>query len=193
MAGTQSFRSKRLPRTAGLPANQLTHSRGSHNSRQFDEPPANTRRKAAWARLIQTAYEVDPLECVNCGSNMRITALIDDVDMVERILKHLKVWDHQPDTITPAGPDPPLPQGETLSLTYHPVPAHLKSTSARPCGPVMVGSPGSGKSATQSARIRFIPRPADWFRGFVLAPTKDQSAPIALPDLYLVGGLGRHN
>ena len=60
------------------------------------EPPANTRRKAAWARLIQKAYEVDPLECVNCGSNMRIIALIDDVDVVERILKHLKVWDPQP-------------------------------------------------------------------------------------------------
>ncbi len=88
----------------------------------IDEPPANTRRKAAWARLIQKVYEVDPLACVNCGSNMRIIALIDDVDVVERILKHLKVWDPQPDTLTPAGPDPPLPQGETLSLTYHPVP-----------------------------------------------------------------------
>jgi len=90
--------------------------------RLFDEPLANTRRKAAWARLIQKVYEVDPLACVNCGSNMRIIALIDDVDVVERILKHLKVWDPQPDTLTPAGPDPPLPQGETLSLTYHPVP-----------------------------------------------------------------------
>jgi hypothetical protein len=34
----------------------------------------------------------------------------------------MKVWDPQPDTLTPADPDPPLPQGETLSLTYHPVP-----------------------------------------------------------------------
>jgi hypothetical protein len=42
----------------------------------IDEPPANTRRKTAWTRLIQKVYEVDP----------------------------------------------PLPQGETLSLTYHPVP-----------------------------------------------------------------------
>jgi len=53
---------------------------------------------------------------------MRIIALIDDVDVVERILKHLKVWDPQPDTLTPADPDPPSPQGETLPLTYHPVP-----------------------------------------------------------------------
>ena len=29
---------------------------------------------------------------------------------------------HEDATLTPAGPDPPLPQGETLSLTYHPVP-----------------------------------------------------------------------
>ena len=53
---------------------------------------------------------------------MRIIALIDDVDVVERILRHLDQWDPLPDTLAPAGPDPPLPQGETLPLTYHPVP-----------------------------------------------------------------------
>ena len=89
---------------------------------RIDEPPPNTRRNASWARLIQKVYEVNPLECVNCGSNMRIIALIDDVDVVERILRHLNRWDPQPDTLTPAGPDPPLPLGETLPLTYHPVP-----------------------------------------------------------------------
>ena len=78
----------------------------------IDEPAANTHRKSAWARLIQKVYEVDPLACVNCGSNMRIIALIDDVDVVEQILKHLKIRVPQPDTLTPAGPDPPWPQGE---------------------------------------------------------------------------------
>ena len=67
----------------------------------------NSRRNAAWVRLLQTVYEVDPLASVNCGSNIRIIAFIDDVDVVERILKHLKVWDPQPDTLTPSGPDPP--------------------------------------------------------------------------------------
>ena len=62
---------------------------------RLDEPPADSRRKASWARLIQKVYEVD---------------------------KHLDAWDSQPDTLTPAGPDPPLPEGETLPLTYHPVP-----------------------------------------------------------------------
>ncbi len=53
---------------------------------------------------------------------MRIIALIDDADVVERILRHLKVWDTIPDPISPAGPDPPWPDGETLPLTYPPVP-----------------------------------------------------------------------
>jgi len=53
---------------------------------------------------------------------MRIIAFIDDIDVIERILKHLNVWDPPPNTLTPTGPDPPLPQGETLPLTYHALP-----------------------------------------------------------------------
>jgi len=53
---------------------------------------------------------------------MRIIALIDDDAVIERILRHLKVWDPGPATIQPAGRDPPWPQGENLPLTYHPVP-----------------------------------------------------------------------
>ena len=45
----------------------------------IDEPPANTRRKASLARLIQKVYEVDPLDCANRGSSMRIVALIAEV------------------------------------------------------------------------------------------------------------------
>ena len=88
----------------------------------IDDTPVDTRRKANWARLIQKVYEVDPLECRHCGGALRIIALIDDADVIERILKHLDRWNPTPETITSAGPDPPLPEGETLPLTYHPVP-----------------------------------------------------------------------
>lgn len=73
---------------------------------------------------------------------------------------HLKVWDPQPDTITPAGPDPPLPQGETLSLTYHPVPAHLTRSPRMSFGPAMAEPPRFGKLAERDTRIwsRFMPR-----------------------------------
>ena len=53
---------------------------------------------------------------------MRIITLINDVDVVKRILKHLKVWHPRTKSRSPAGPDPPWPEGETIPLTYHPVP-----------------------------------------------------------------------
>ena len=58
-----------------------------------DDSPLDTRRKANRARLIQKVYEVDPLECAHCGAIMRSIALIDEPDVVERILKHLSVCD----------------------------------------------------------------------------------------------------
>ena len=88
----------------------------------IDDSPADSRRKANWARLILKVYAVDPLECPNCGATIRIIALIDHADVVERIRKHLKVWDPIPDAVKPSGPDPPWPKGETLPLTYHPLP-----------------------------------------------------------------------
>ena len=72
--------------------------------------------------LILGVRQLDPPECANCGATMRVIALIDDAGVLERILKHLDAWDPQPDTLTPAGPDPPLSRGETIPLTDHPLP-----------------------------------------------------------------------
>ena len=104
----------------------------------IDESPVDARHKANRARLIQQVYEIDPLECPNCGATMRIIALIDDANVVERTLRYLKVWDPIPDPITAAGPDPVSatatyiaetlaflkvgPKGETLPLSCHPLP-----------------------------------------------------------------------
>ena len=93
---------------------------------------------SATLALPCAAYKFDPLEYPNCGATMRSVALIDDADVIERILKHLNVWDPLPDPVKPPGPDPVSamathvagppafleagPKGETLTLTYHPVP-----------------------------------------------------------------------
>ncbi|MDP6673822.1 MAG: transposase [Gammaproteobacteria bacterium] len=104
-------------------ARRLAEPQGEqHVQVTVDDRPPDRRCKATWARLIQKVYEVDPLECPNCGATMRIIALIDEPTAIERILKHLKVWDPGPAPIQPAGRDPPWPQGENLPLTYHPVP-----------------------------------------------------------------------
>lgn len=42
-----------------------------------------------WRELIKKVWEVDPLTCPQCGSEMRIISLIQDPDVIRRILEHL--------------------------------------------------------------------------------------------------------
>jgi len=48
--------------------------------------------KKNWARLIQKIYEVDPLICPKCQGPMKMISIIDDFDIIEKILKHLKLF-----------------------------------------------------------------------------------------------------
>ncbi len=71
----------------------------------------DTRRQAAARILVcfQHALCVEPpsccsmqtgcVRCTHCGAVIRVIALIDEADVVEPILKHLKVWDPPPETI----------------------------------------------------------------------------------------------
>ena len=45
---------------------------------------------STWARLIQRAYEADPLRCAKCGGAMKIISFIERCqrDVIERILRH---------------------------------------------------------------------------------------------------------
>ena len=45
--------------------------------------------RSAWARLIAKVYEVDPLLCPRCGSEMKLLAVITDPAEVRKILRHL--------------------------------------------------------------------------------------------------------
>ena len=84
--------------------------------------PPHCACRANWARLIKKVYEVDPLECPNCGTTMRIIELIHDPAVIERILKHLNAWDPQPAFGQHNGRDLPRPANFSLPITYHPVP-----------------------------------------------------------------------
>ena len=42
--------------------------------------------------LIQKIYELDPLTCPKCQGKMRITAFIEDPEIVKKIIKHLALW-----------------------------------------------------------------------------------------------------
>jgi len=46
--------------------------------------------RRSWAKLIKRIYEVDPLVCPSCGSEMKVIAFITEHDVVDAILGHLE-------------------------------------------------------------------------------------------------------
>jgi hypothetical protein len=46
-----------------------------------------------WARLIQKIYEVDPLTCPKCSGKMKVISIIEDEEVIKKILKHLGLWE----------------------------------------------------------------------------------------------------
>ena len=65
-----------------------------------------------WARLIQKIYEVDPLVCPKCHGSMKVISIIDDFEIIDKILNHLNIWDihnHDPPMVEPV---------HILELTY---------------------------------------------------------------------------
>jgi len=57
--------------------------------------------RRAWARLIRKVFLADPSACPKCGGRVRIISFIDNPRVIEKILKHLKLWD------PPQRPPPP--------------------------------------------------------------------------------------
>jgi hypothetical protein len=43
--------------------------------------------------LIQKFWQADPPLCPHCHNEMRIVALIDEASIIERILRHLELWE----------------------------------------------------------------------------------------------------
>jgi len=48
-----------------------------------------------WAALLKRVFEVDPLECSQCGSRMKVISFIErrQRDVVEKILRHCGLWE----------------------------------------------------------------------------------------------------
>jgi len=76
----------------------------------------STSSRAHWARLIRKVFEVDPLLCPKCGSEMKILAVLTNPKVVDRIIRHL-----DKNAVTPRSPppmstplDPTLPSHDNL-------------------------------------------------------------------------------
>jgi hypothetical protein len=57
-----------------------------------------------WRELIKQVWEVDPFDCPQCGAEMKFVALIDDNEVIEKILRHLNLW---PENSLPVRAPPP--------------------------------------------------------------------------------------
>jgi hypothetical protein len=68
--------------------------------------PDERRLRRRWSELIKRVYEVDPLVCPSCGSEMRVVAFILDHEVVDAILRYLERTGRHPER----GP----PHGQTL-------------------------------------------------------------------------------
>ena len=55
----------------------------------------------SWARLIKKIYEVDPLVCPKCGGKMRIIALLEDYNIIKKILDWLGIDEFRRDRPPP--------------------------------------------------------------------------------------------
>ena len=65
-----------------------------------------------WRELIKKVWEADPLTCPCCQHEMRIVALIDQADVIERILRHLGLW--EAGVRVESARDPPAPAEPVL-------------------------------------------------------------------------------
>ena len=63
--------------------------------RHATETPDARALRRSWAQLIKRIYEVDPLVCPSCGSEMKVIAFIIEHDVVDKILRHLKRRDEE--------------------------------------------------------------------------------------------------
>jgi len=76
---------------------------------KLTDPEHKPRRipSAKWRELIKKVWEADPLLCPKCSRKMRIVALSDDRNVIERILRHLGLW-QQGVRVAPARAPPDL-------------------------------------------------------------------------------------
>ncbi len=62
------------------------------------------------------SYEVDPMLCPHCGAEMRLMALIEDEPVIEKILRHLYLWNPRPPSQAPPTEDIDWPSNSHTTL-----------------------------------------------------------------------------
>lgn len=74
---------------------------------ELDSLLASEDLKKRWSYFIRKVYETDPLTCPKCQGEMRIVSVIDQPEVIKKILQHLGLWEE-----SHAPPDSKAPRPE---------------------------------------------------------------------------------
>jgi hypothetical protein len=96
-------------RSRGQRKKEQEASQGMQSPRQTEIAAPQSPSRRTWARLIKKVYEVDPLVCPNCAGKLKPIALIDDPDLIYRILKHCNLLDNEQEPRSPPQGLPYIP------------------------------------------------------------------------------------
>jgi len=78
------------------------------------KPRSHDTSRIAWAKLIASVWEEFPLECPDCGGDIRLIAFITDLGPIRKILTHLGE-SLEPPSVSPAR-GPPTDWGELVQI-----------------------------------------------------------------------------
>ena len=78
------------PRTRGVKRREERFKQILQNNFEpLEEAASSNRPSQSWARCMKLVFEVDPLLCPKCGSEMKIKSFILSTKEIERICRHL--------------------------------------------------------------------------------------------------------
>jgi hypothetical protein len=87
------------------------------------EPEGSSKEyRKNWARLIQKIYEIDPLTCPKCSGRMKVISVIEDEEVIKKILAHLGLWKVKPRPPPKANEPTEIAAGSTILPPNFPSP-----------------------------------------------------------------------
>lgn len=101
-----------------------------------------------WRDLIKKVWEVDPLLCPMCQSEMKVVALIDCPGLIRHILEHLKLWEPVVSMPQPRSP-PPIKEVPEVHL--------FAGQSSQYALPIYLSAAQADKNAAELEAVDDIP------------------------------------
>jgi hypothetical protein len=74
--------------------------------RILESDESSKKHRKNWARLIREIHGVAPLTCPKRSGKMKVISVIEDQDVIKKILKHLRLWEGKP-LLHPEHPETP--------------------------------------------------------------------------------------